>query len=149
MIKFCKTCNSNSYIGNLGVCGYYWSYIDTATKCDKCGSEFQNIDFPSLDLKVLIQVSQDVKFIEAMIKLRQDNIIEYESRMSQFRTQVQQQEQIEQQKQDSSKPHCPQCHSTDISRIGTGERIGSIVMWGLFSKKINKSFKCKSCGYTW
>jgi len=49
----------------------------------------------------------------------------------------------------NNKPHCPHCHSTNISAIGTGERVGSIAMWGIFSKKINKSFKCKDCGYTW
>ncbi len=52
------------------------------------------------------------------------------------------------QQQESSKPHCPHCNSTKISKIGTGERIGSIAMLGVFSKKINKSFKCKNCGYT-
>ena len=44
---------------------------------------------------------------------------------------------------------CPTCQSTNISKIGTAERVGSVAMLGIFSKKINKSFKCKSCGYTW
>ena len=48
-----------------------------------------------------------------------------------------------------NKPHCPTCNSTNIQKIGAGERIGSVAMLGLFSKKINKSFKCKNCGYTW
>ena len=46
-------------------------------------------------------------------------------------------------------PKCPTCGSTNIEKIGGLERGASVVMWGLFSKKINKSFKCKSCGYTW
>lgn len=142
MIKFCKTCNSNNYIGNLGVCGYYWSYIDSATSCDKCGSTFENIDFPALDLKVLTQVSQDVNFIEAMIKLRQDDIIEYESRMSQFRTQVEQKEQIEQQKNNQIK--CPKCGSTDI---GVANR-GYSIVWGFIGS--GKSMNvCKKCGHKW
>lgn len=44
---------------------------------------------------------------------------------------------------------CPTCKSTNVQKIGNGERIVSIAMLGLFSKKINKSFKCKQCGYTW
>ena len=46
-------------------------------------------------------------------------------------------------------PKCPTCSSTNIQRIGTGERAVSVAMLGIFSKKINKSFKCKHCGYTW
>lgn len=49
----------------------------------------------------------------------------------------------------SKKPHCPHCQSTNISSIGTGERVGSIAVLGIFSKIINKSFKCKSSRYTW
>lgn len=48
-----------------------------------------------------------------------------------------------------NRPKCPTCGSTNILKIGTGERVTSVVMFGLFSKKINKSFKCKNCGYTW
>ena len=44
---------------------------------------------------------------------------------------------------------CPTCQSTNVKKIGTGERVVSVAMMGVFSKKINKSFKCNSCGYTW
>lgn len=46
-------------------------------------------------------------------------------------------------------PKCPTCGSTNIRKISTGERMVSVGMLGLFSKKISKSFKCNSCGYTW
>lgn len=46
-------------------------------------------------------------------------------------------------------PKCPTCNSTNIQKIGTGERVASVAMLGLFSKKINKTFKCKDCGFTW
>lgn len=49
----------------------------------------------------------------------------------------------------ASIPKCPTCQSTNIQKISPTERVGSIAMWGIFSKKINKSFKCKNCGYTW
>ena len=48
-----------------------------------------------------------------------------------------------------NKPKCPTCSSTNVQKIGTGERVVSVAMLGIFSKKINKSFKCKNCGYTW
>lgn len=46
-------------------------------------------------------------------------------------------------------PKCPTCSSTNIQKIGIGERAVSVYMLGIFSRKINKSFKCKNCGYTW
>lgn len=44
---------------------------------------------------------------------------------------------------------CPTCNSTKVEKISTRERVLSVAILGLFSKKINKSFKCKNCGYTW
>lgn len=48
-----------------------------------------------------------------------------------------------------SLPKCPTCHSTNIKKIGTGERVASVVGLGILSKKINKTWKCCNCGYTW
>lgn len=48
-----------------------------------------------------------------------------------------------------STPHCPTCNSTNIRKIGTGERAVSIIGLGLFSRKINKTWKCNDCGHTW
>lgn len=44
---------------------------------------------------------------------------------------------------------CPTCQSTDTRKMGSIERGASILTFGLFSKKINKTFKCNNCGYTW
>ena len=44
---------------------------------------------------------------------------------------------------------CPTCQSTNIRKMGGIERGASIYAFGIFSKKINKTFKCKNCGYTW
>lgn len=46
-------------------------------------------------------------------------------------------------------PKCPTCGSTNIQKIGAVERGASILGLGLFSKKINKTYKCKNCGLTW
>jgi predicted RNA-binding Zn-ribbon protein involved in translation (DUF1610 family) len=46
----------------------------------------------------------------------------------------------------SSLPHCPTCGSTNIEKIGVLECGASVAILGLFSKKINKSFKCQNCG---
>ena len=44
---------------------------------------------------------------------------------------------------------CPTCNSTNVAKIGAGERAASIGLLGIFSQKINKTFKCNNCGYTW
>lgn len=46
-------------------------------------------------------------------------------------------------------PECPTCHSKNVQSISGIERGASIIGLGIFSKKINKSYKCKHCGYTW
>ena len=43
---------------------------------------------------------------------------------------------------------CPYCHSTNVKKISGAERVASVAMLGIFSKKINKSFKCNNCGGT-
>lgn len=48
-----------------------------------------------------------------------------------------------------SKAKCPTCGSTNVRSISGAERGASILGLGIFSNKINKSFKCNSCGYTW
>ena len=147
MIKFCQTCKDNNYIESGGANGYYWCWLDSVKVCKTCGTEFKDIDFPATDLKVIIQISEDVSFIEAMIKLHDTDIIEYELKMSQLCNQVQQQESIK--IQNDTTPKCPHCKSTNIKPISALNRGVSVAMWGIFSKKINKSFECEQCGYTW
>lgn len=50
---------------------------------------------------------------------------------------------------DVNVPKCPTCGSTNVQKITGLERGISVATLGLFSKKINKSFKCNNCGYTW
>jgi hypothetical protein len=49
----------------------------------------------------------------------------------------------------ASKIHCPNCRSTDVKRISATERAASVIGFGLLSKKINKTYKCNKCKYTW
>lgn len=49
----------------------------------------------------------------------------------------------------SKVPKCPTCGSTNIRKMSGVERGASIAAFGIFSKKINKTFKCSNCGHTW
>lgn len=55
----------------------------------------------------------------------------------------------EQQAIQASKIKCPNCHSTGVKRISGTERVASVASLGIFSKKINKTYKCLDCKYTW
>lgn len=48
-----------------------------------------------------------------------------------------------------NKPKCPTCGSQNIKPISSLERGTSIIGLGIFSNKINKSYKCLNCKYTW
>ena len=85
-------------------------------------------------------VSEDITFIEAMINLKQQDPIEYQLKMSQFKTAQAQQERAE----DDNKVSCPKCGCTDI---GVANR-GYSLMWGFIGS--GKSMNvCKKCGYKW
>lgn len=53
------------------------------------------------------------------------------------------------QEANSKHPVCLTCKSRNTQAISGLERGASIIGFGIFSKKINKFFKCKDCGYTW
>jgi len=44
---------------------------------------------------------------------------------------------------------CSSCGSTNVSKIGTLDRMVSTGLFGLASSKIGKTHKCNNCGYTW
>ena len=99
------------------------------------------------DALIIYNVTHSTEIIDAMIELKQKDIIEYGLKLSQFKSQFEQQKSSK--IQNDTTPKCPHCKSTNIKSISTLNRGASIAMWGLFSKKINKSFECNHCGYTW
>lgn len=46
----------------------------------------------------------------------------------------------------SQTPLCPYCSSANTKKISGTSRVGSALMFGLFSKKIGKQWHCNSCG---
>ena len=93
------------------------------------------------ELEIIQDVSDsDRQFLEAMIELKKNDPIEYQLKMSQFKASLKQQENSKK-VEDDNKPKCPNCHSTNIKAITGTERVMSIMGLGIFSKKINKSFK--------
>ena len=146
-VKFCKNCrNKTDDNGHIEDAYMPWLY-DKDFECPVCKQPIVNTIITVDEYMVISEISDTLKFFEAMLQLKQNDIIEYESRMGQFKNQIEQRKQKP--TQSSNQPKCPHCSSTKIAKISGTERAGSILMWGIFSKKINKSFKCNNCGYTW
>ena len=100
-----------------------------------------------MDIK---RISTDESFVQAMIKLYNENPIEYQLKIQQFKTQLQQQKSIQQtieQKSttnDTPKLTCPKCGSTNITE-GTK---GFSLMTGFIGSG-NFRYVCKRCGNKW
>ena len=46
-------------------------------------------------------------------------------------------------------PKCPTCGSSDLSKVSTMAKAGSVMMWGLLSQKVKKTWHCNNCKYEW
>ena len=151
-------------------CGWIWSNFDYTChvkavvdikRCDICGNELKPVptEYYGED-GGLISAAMKQKLIETLVKPSPnfdqyyfDNAINIKGRKDDvFNTAMSRGKEILQGTSAQGTchtPKCPTCQSTNIRRIGGIERGASILTFGLFSSKINKSFKCNSCGYTW
>lgn len=144
-LKICPTCKKEKIQGKFYKNGYIDCYEDTATKCPY-GHPIIMTSMPDDDFTILAKISDSTDFYDAMIKLHDDDIIEYELKMSQFRSQVEAQEaEAERKKIEESKPRCPYCNSTNLTKVSGTSRFASTLMFGIGSKKIGKQWKCNNC----
>ncbi|RHE72500.1 hypothetical protein DW722_07620 [Mediterraneibacter gnavus] len=143
-LKICPTCKKEKIQDGIYRNGYVYFYEDTATECPY-GHPIIMTSMPDDDFIILSKISDSTDFYDAMIKLHDDDIIEYELKMSQFRSQVEAQEaEAERKKAEESKPRCPKCGSTSIT---AGQKGYSILTGFLGSNKtVNR---CSNCGHTW
>lgn len=161
-IKFCPNCNktklnASQLFDDKDIIDFYKGYLffykiedENSNICPCCKNEGLVDSVLTEDEFVIIQkCTQNRQVLELMIELKKNNIVDFELKLNQFKLQQEQSENIKEQQRESSIPHCPHCHSTNIKSVSGLNRGVSIAMLGIFSKKINKSFECKDCGYTW
>lgn len=141
MFKVIKRCNR---CGDIAIYTPDYKIHDE----NNCGGDLTETNLLYDDFLVLCDISSDNAFLQAMIDLKEKDPIEFQMKMSQFKNQVQQNTQIKQQQREQSKVLCPYCNSVNVKKISGTERVASVAMMGIFSKKINKSFKCSNCGGT-
>lgn len=134
---------------DLGVVGYYTVGEDEHK--DFCQVHLtEKLEISSLNTEeydIISTISTDLTFIHAMEELKQSDPIEFQLKLSQFKTSVDVQEQIE--KQSDNRPKCPTCGSTKLSKVLTVSKAGSVFMFGLLSQKVKKTWHCENCKYEW
>ena len=142
-MKFCPKCHDCSSEKYAFLPGYYYEKkVPEDGKCKICGGNLVDSGITEDELSDMMDISFDHQFLDAMIALKKTDIIEYNLKMSQFRSQIAQQKAAEE--AEEAKVKCPRCGSTSIT---TGQRGYSLVT-GFFGsgKTVNR---CSKCGYKW
>lgn len=132
VVKKCSKCNEYAFYTK----GFLYH------KKNNCNGELVLIDMSCEELNTMCYISNDSEFIDAMLELKKKDIIEYNLKMSQFRTQINQQKLIN--KHNLNKVLCPKCGNSDI---GVANRGYSLLSGFIGSGKSMNV--CKRCGYKW
>lgn len=137
------------------ICGAKLENGETLSECPECLCPFENVDknsprkefkSPIPDGNLVKAVSTDENFMKAMTELYENDPIEYQLKMSQFKANLKQQEsqQKEQEESVQNQIHCPRCKSTSIQTINRGYSF-----WTGFLGSGSPRNVCQKCGYKW
>lgn len=138
-VMFCKTCRETQRHPFLG----YMSFCDPNELCPYCKTELQELNFPADDFNFLRnKVSKDINFLESMIKLSQENPIEYQMKMSQFKSQVGTVNNSS--NTNINQVKCPICGSTSIATTNRGYSL----LTGFIGSGSPRNV-CQKCGHKW
>ena len=163
-MKFCPNCNqygydiekskqenTNPYFRKHPFYqGYFFGDKANNDFCPVCSHKFEEPTISEEDIDTIkIASNYNRQLLEAMIDLKQKDIIEYELKMGQFRAQAQRQRASQKSAVSSNTPKCPTCGSTHVYKISTTAKAANTVLLGVFGTKRYKTFHCDNCGYEW
>lgn len=136
VIKKCDKC------GKIGAC----KEDALIHKVNDCNGNLIDTTLSYEDFDILCDISSsDNDFIRTMIDLKESDPIEYQLKMSQFKTQVQQQKNIQkQQQQNKNRIKCPKCNSTSIVTTTRGFSVVTGFIGSCSPRNV-----CQKCGYKW
>ena len=115
---------------------------ENKSNCSFCNSKMIKTPLLVEEYVYITLISEDRDFIDAMIELKQKDIIEFKTKIAQFKVQVDAQE--ERERQEKNKPKCPKCGSTSLATVN---RDYSFLTGFLGSGKPMNV--CQSCGHKW
>ena len=127
------------------ICGAKLENIDELDECPECLCPLNKENISTIpDGGWIKAVSTDENFMKAMTELYENDPIEYQLKISQFKANLKQQ--VSSKVEEDNKVHCPYCNSTNVNKISGLSKAGSIAMFGIFSRKVHKQWHCNNCG---
>ena len=135
------------------ICGAKLENGETLSECQECLCPFENVDknsprkefkSPIPDGNLVKAVSADENFMKAMTELYENDPIEYQLKISQFKANLKQQESGKVEESNKNQIHCPKCNSTSIQTINRGYSF-----WTGFLGSGSPRNVCQKCGYKW
>lgn len=145
-LYICKHCikefQDKTYVSPFQYRGLFTNFkVPEDNICPTCKSNLYETQVTMDEIKILFAVSHDNKFLMSMIDLKESDPIEYQLKMSQFKTQVEQQKKTV----EDNTPKCPYCNSNDLKRITTTAKAVNIAMFGLLGNKRKYQWHCNNC----
>lgn len=115
--------------------------------CPYCNNKLVDTLITENEFDLIEDVSDsDRQFLEAMIELKKNDPIEYQLKMSQFKANLKQQEQVQGSRAEENTIHCPYCNSTNVKKITTTSKAVHTAIFGIFSMGRNsKQWHCNDC----
>ena len=132
-VFYCEECmKKNNYI----------RFRDEIVKCVHSRDNWKPTNLEIEELNIIREISENNDFIFKMMELKDKDIIEYETKMSQFRNQVSEKEQQKQVEANSVK--CPKCGSTSVQATTRGFSIVTGFVGSGSPRNV-----CQKCGHKW
>lgn len=158
-MMFCSTCNKNGsnqmykLVGNDKKAfqkGFIYPFEIKSNNeyiCPYCNNKLLDTFITENEFDFIEDVSDsDRQFLEAMIDLKKKDPIEYQLKMSQFKANLKQQEQVQESRVEENTIHCPYCNSTNVKKITTTSKAVHTAIFGIFSMGRNsKQWHCNDC----
>lgn len=141
MLKLCNKCRNEDEETFHGYIG--WVDKD-CYECPICQSKMTDTILTIDEYNIIDTISADIIFLESMIKLKQDDIIEFQFKINQFKMQLQQQQKIKREEQESNVPKCPKCGSSNIQSTNRGFSL----ITGFIGSGSPRNV-CQKCGFKW
>lgn len=127
------------------ICGAKLENIDELDECPECLCPLNKENISTIpDGGWVKAVSTDENFMKAMTELYENDPIEYQLKISQFKANLKQQESSKKIEEDKDVIHCPRCKSTSIQTINRGYSF-----WTGFLGSGSPRNVCQKCGYKW
>ena len=113
--------------------------------CTWCGGKIIHTPLLVDDYIYIAKISKDPQFIMSMVELKENDIVEYYTRLAKFKEQYNANAALrEQQKRENNKPKCPKCGSTSLATTNRGYSL----VWGFVGSGQPMNV-CQNCGHKW